>query len=50
MSRVDTAREVLASARARKIRAENDLLAADAWVDQCEAALYNAEAEDEGGI
>ena len=48
MSRVDTAREILSSARETKIQAENALLAADAWVDQCEAALFNAEAEDEG--
>jgi hypothetical protein len=47
MSRVDTAREILSTARAMKIQAELRFIAAQAWEDQCEAALINAEAEDE---
>lgn len=43
MISVDRARENLAEARARKIRAENELTAAEAAVDQAEAALCAAE-------
>lgn len=43
---VDEARENLSRARARKIRAENALTAAEAACDQAESELWAAEEAD----